>query len=216
MSVLVVLSTPNSPKAPDSTPRRIVSILPSVSIEVIHFAHGGETATPYVWVKGVSASEFERAIRADPRIADLTRLDAEEDGTLFKVRWHVDSPLIHCVAAADGMVMQAEGIDEEWTLKIWFEDADNASQFQRCCSAQGIPLEIHRLTSFAGVLAGQQEVVSERQREALVLAHERGYFDEPRQSTQDEIATQLDISTAAFGRRLRRGFRNLVEQTVIE
>ena len=56
--------------------------------------------------------------------------------------------------------------------------------------------------------------LSEKQRETLVTALEMGYFKIPRESTLDEIAKTLDISTNSTSERLRRAQTNLVSNTV--
>lgn len=52
------------------------------------------------------------------------------------------------------------------------------------------------------------------QREALVLAVERGYYDVPRRCTTAELAATLGISDQAVSERLRRGTATLVERTL--
>ena len=56
--------------------------------------------------------------------------------------------------------------------------------------------------------------VSEKQREALVLALEMGYFEIPREATLEAVAERLDISTKAASERLRRGQTNLLNDTL--
>lgn len=216
MAVLAVLSTPNTDGAPDSTPRRIVSKLPGVEIDVVHFERAGNSAIPYIWMRGASAKEFETVLREDPRISEVHRLERTGDGAFYKVVWDVDSPVIQCVAATNGVIMEAHGRAEQWHLKIWFEDGSDASKFQRCCSDQNVPLRVHRLTSLADARSEDGPAVSQRQYEAMVLAYRGGYFEEPRRVSQEDLAAELGISSSAFGRRLRRGFASLIEETLLE
>lgn len=210
MSVLVILSSSNN-ESPNSTPRRIFEELPGLTIEVVHFEQSGELAIPYLWVRDVETAAIEATFEGDPAIVSADRLDANEDGTFYKVLWEVDSPFIHCVVMNGGKVMEATGNRDEWTLTLWFESDTQVSNFQQCCHRDDIPIEIHRLTSVAGMLSSEGEVVlSEQQREALILAMESGYFDEPRNATQSDIGDELGISSSAVGRLLRRGTRNLV------
>jgi predicted DNA binding protein len=57
--------------------------------------------------------------------------------------------------------------------------------------------------------------LTETQREALVLAHERGYYDSPRETSLEEIADELGITQQSLSSRLRRGYRRLVGETLI-
>ncbi|WP_254864389.1 helix-turn-helix domain-containing protein [Halovivax gelatinilyticus] len=216
MTVLVVLSSQNNRSAPDSVPRRIVSELPSVTIDVVHIDQQGATAIPYFWVQGTRPAEFESVVDADESIEIVDRIERTENGTFYKAAWEVDSPIIHCVSESGGIVLEAAGDADEWRLKIWFEDRETASSFQECCRTLGVPLTIHRISSVAEYFAGTDLSLSNRQREALVLAYREGYFDEPRRVTQAQLGEQLGISSSAFGRRLRRGIETMIDETIVE
>lgn len=216
MAVVAVLASPNTDSAPDSAPRRLVSALPDVVIELLQFDREASAATLYFLMRGVARAEFEAAVAADPGFSAYQQLERTDDGAVYRVRWTVDSPVIRCLRAAEGIVLRARGTAEEWRLTTWFDSGSAASAFQACCRDRDIPLEVERLTSISDVLADSDPEISERQREALVLAYRAGYFDEPRQVTQAELADELDISSSALGRRLRRGFRNLIQGTLLD
>lgn len=216
MAVLAILSLPNSDETPDSTPRRIVSQLPSLTIEVVEFQQQGNTAIPYVWIRGTTPTEFESVLADDPQISEIQQLEQTDDGALYKTKWEVDDPLIHCIDSTNGVIVQARGTAVEWHFKIWFERHSDASGFQQCCKTQRIPLHVERLTSLADLLSEDRTRVSQQQHEALFLAHKEGYFDNPRQVSQAELGDELGISAPAVGTRLRRGVRNLIEETLYE
>ncbi|MEA5389123.1 helix-turn-helix domain-containing protein [Haloarculaceae archaeon H-GB11] len=56
--------------------------------------------------------------------------------------------------------------------------------------------------------------MTETQREALVLAYERGYFDSPRKVSLEEVAEELGITQQSLSSRLRRGHRRLIGATL--
>lgn len=215
MARLAVISTPNA-GAPDGTPRRIVADLPAVDIEVVQFKRNGPVAVPYFWMQGVPATEFESVLGNDRRITDLQRLERTDAGALYRAEWEVDAPIIHCVASTNGVVVRAHGTVEEWRLRIWFEDGTDTSTFQECCASRDVPLEVHRLKSLTDVLSDGHTNLSQAQHEVMVLAYREGYFEEPRRVSQRELADELDISSTAVGRRLRRGFNSLLEETIID
>lgn len=216
VAFLAELSTPNGGVAPDSTPRRIVSRLPSVEIEVVQFDHDGTTAVPYFRMRGESAAEFRATLEADSRLSGVRELERTDEGAFYRAEWEVDSPLVECIARSDGVIIEAEGDVDEWRLKIWFEGGTSPSTFQQCCADRDVPIEVDRVTSLAEVLSDDDASASGPQREAMVLAYREGYFEEPRQVSQAEIADELGISSSAAGRRLRRGFENLVGETLID
>lgn len=56
------------------------------------------------------------------------------------------------------------------------------------------------------------DTLSERQREVLQIAYERGYYEEPRQVTHADIAADLNCSKGNVGEILRRIENNLVDR----
>lgn len=215
MTVLAVVSTPNSTPAPDSAPRRIVANLPSVELNVVQFERRGAEAIAYLWMSRAAEEAFESVLVDDPKVSYHNRVEQTDSGTLYKVAWEVDSPLIHCVAKTNGVVMRARGTPEEWQLNIWFENGADASAFHQCCTAGDIPISIDRLTSLGDFVSDGAKILSKSQRETLSLAYREGYFDEPRGVTQQELADQLGVSSSAVGGRLRRGTANLIKEILV-
>lgn len=58
-------------------------------------------------------------------------------------------------------------------------------------------------------LATQYDL-TDKQREALRVAYENGYFESPRAATAEELASELGIAASSFLSRLRRAQRQLV------
>jgi predicted DNA binding protein len=57
--------------------------------------------------------------------------------------------------------------------------------------------------------------LSQEQREALVLALRRGYFETPSEVGLDELAEELDITRQALSNRIRRGNRNVLRKVLL-
>lgn len=53
------------------------------------------------------------------------------------------------------------------------------------------------------------------QREVLVAAMERGYFEVPRRASLVDLGESLDISDSAASQRLRRGLSELISSTLL-
>ncbi|MFT4922698.1 MAG: RNA polymerase sigma factor (sigma-70 family) [Haloarculaceae archaeon] len=71
---------------------------------------------------------------------------------------------------------------------------------------------IERVGQYTPSNANYFDRLSERQREVLRLAYEQGYYDEPRGTTHEEIASHLDCSPANVGEILRRIENKLVTE----
>jgi len=56
--------------------------------------------------------------------------------------------------------------------------------------------------------------LTDKQRQAIELAAERGYYEVPAEATIEDLAAELDLSPSAFGKRLKRAERTVVLQAV--
>jgi hypothetical protein len=99
-----------------------------------------------------------------------------------------------------------------WLQRGWFADRETLAQFRDFWMAAG-GFRLQRLTPDAGDAPGDGGL-TDRQREALVTAHDLGYFDIPRTASLDAVADELGIGASALSERLRRAQAHLVETTV--
>ena len=56
--------------------------------------------------------------------------------------------------------------------------------------------------------------LTDKQRQAVELAAERGYYEVPAEAAIEDLAAELDLSPSAFGKRLKRAERTVVLQAV--
>lgn len=215
MAVLASVTTPNTDGAPDSAPRRVVAALPAAEIDVSRFERNGTVAVPYFWVRGSTEAPIESVLARDPQLTNVERIEDADGGSLFKAEWAVDSPLLDCVAGADGKVIQALGTATAWRLRVWFEERADAAAFRSCCAAGDIPLRIDRLKPLGDLASDAGVPLTDSQHQTISLAYRAGYFDEPRGVSQEELAAQLGISSSAVGGRLRRGIASIIEEVVM-
>jgi predicted DNA binding protein len=57
-----------------------------------------------------------------------------------------------------------------------------------------------------------ETALTERQREALELAHEAGYYEWPREMTCQKLAEELDVATPTYTEHVRAAERKLIQQ----
>jgi DNA-directed RNA polymerase specialized sigma24 family protein len=164
----------------------------------------------------VPKSEFQQTLDSDPQLSEPILLEATEDGALYKVVWDVDSPVVYCIQGASGTIIEAKGNQQEWQLKLWFENSDEASAFHQCCSDQEIPLQVNSYVPVDGLLMGDTHELTEKQTETLPFAYRYVYLEKPREISQEEIAEELGISSPAVSNMLRRGFRNLIKSRLAD
>lgn len=104
---------------------------------------------------------------------------------------------------------------EGWVQQRWF--ADRAAFLEYCAfwRENGEAFSVHRLTETT-LDDDPDPGMTDRQREALLAAHEMGYFEIPRAATLTEVATALGISASSLSERLRRAQTRLIECSVCD
>ncbi|WP_440006050.1 helix-turn-helix domain-containing protein [Halomicrococcus sp. SG-WS-1] len=169
---------------------------------------------PFFWVISDDPSafeEFERHVSETEEVNDLVALDRLDDRVLYRAKWGkaVES-LVQGIAESGATILEARGNDE-WYFRLRFADHGDLSVFDTYCDEHGLDYRLDRVSTESATHDESYEFdLTDEQREALVMAVERGYFDVPREVTLDELADELDITQQAMSERLRRG-----EQTVM-
>lgn len=165
----------------------------------------------------VSALEEDRTVRAISRVSMSDR--AGILGVEFTERANLLDPI---VTDHDGFVLHArrartEGARTGWRERWLLPETETLYSIWDRARREGFTLEILRFESFDGRPSEQTTVrsLTDEQRTALALAHERGYFSEPRETRLDELAAELDRSPSAVAGRLKRGMRILIEESLV-
>lgn len=91
-------------------------------------------------------------------------------------------------------LLSATGSSSRWRFRCRAADRDRIVAFQTYCRDHDIAITLHRLFTTAEFPEERPRVVTSKQREALVLALEEGYFDEPRRVSLSELGAMLGIS----------------------
>lgn len=192
---------------------QVLSPAGDLEIRLTRFVSVGNAVIPYVWVEDHSLDEFEAAIAADDRVEEFEAVGTMGDRHLYRAEWADDiDGFVQALKDHEVVLSGAVGCDGRWSFTFVAPDRERFSTFYDACRAEDIPLDIRRLTD--------QETydprygLTEKQREALVLAHERGYFEVPKGATLQELSEELDISYQAVARRLDRGLQSLLEHTL--
>jgi len=188
--------------------------LPEVSVELERLIPYGELVIPYFWVRGAPAADVEAAFDAHRGIASVDLIDDVDDECLMRAEWNEDYyGLLSALANANIVVLSGVGTKDGWQFEVRGEDREAIGEFRRDCQDHDIPIGITAVHSLLPV-QGEGYDLTETQREALVLAYERGYFDSPREASLEEIASELGISQQSLSSRIRRGHRRLIEKTI--
>jgi hypothetical protein len=119
---------------------------------------------------------------------------------------------LRALATVEAIVERIRVTSTGWIQSGWFADRAAFDQFRSFWQAEG-GFALRRLTR-DGESEAPGDGLTDRQREALRVAYERGYFDIPRGTSLEAVADELDITPSSLSERLRRAQTHLVETTV--
>ncbi|MFC7070804.1 helix-turn-helix domain-containing protein [Halobaculum lipolyticum] len=164
----------------------------------------------FFWADGERFDAFEAGLDDAPQIADWERIEALDGRRLYRVDVDGDESVViyptdlAVGASRLGFSATADGLG----VRTRFPDREAMERYFRRCREQGIEVSLERLCG--GDRDDDFVAVSEKQREALRVAAESGYFAVPRETDLGALAEELDISTQSASERLRRGTAALV------
>jgi DNA-binding CsgD family transcriptional regulator len=130
--------------------------------------------------------------------SDLIRNLIELHGTYAT---HLDFPLEFADPATSSLRVSVIGSREQLQAQI-------------AATREEIDVTIERIGDYDPGTDRRFAGLTERQREVLLVAVEKGYYESPREATYDDIAADLDCSASAVGKHLRRIESELVDATV--
>ncbi|WP_411966051.1 helix-turn-helix domain-containing protein [Haloferax sp. YSMS24] len=189
---------------------------PSMRHELERVVPTGNMILPFVWVTGEDHDTFEETVRRSPRVRELLRLDSIDDSVLYRIDWSTEpSNLIECISTSDATVLDARS-DGDWVFRLRFPDHDALSEFHDAVVEREIPIHVERTFTLTDEERdGYRFDLTTEQREALVLALQRGYFETPSRVGLDELADELDISRQALSHRIRLGNEKVLRSTLL-
>ena len=190
--------------------------LPEASVELERLVPANRVVFPYFWVWDGDPTEIESAAWDHPDLECVRLVDELDGGGLFRAHWNEnDDGIVAAVNQTDLSILSANGTSDGWSFEVRAETNDSLAAFQDFCTENDVSLSLSRISSVTERHVGGRYNLTPQQREALTLAYEEGYYDHPREATLEEIATQVGITRPSLSSRLRRGSRNLIENTVI-
>lgn len=192
----------------------VFETLPDVTVELERLLPNETVIIPYFWVRGARAEDIENVFQAHAGLVGLDLIDRVDDEYLMRAEWDSEyAGILSALARANVAVLSGVGTRDGWVFEVRGETREAVSQFRTNCQENDIPTDI---TAVHALLPVRDEGydLTEAQREALVLAYEKGYFNSPQETSLDAVADELGITQQALSSRLRRGHRRLISKTV--
>ncbi|WP_331233793.1 helix-turn-helix domain-containing protein [Natronorarus salvus] len=178
-------------------------------------AHDRDRLMPFVWISADDLDAIERALAEDRTIADHEVIADLEDERLYRMEWIEDVlVIVHILTEEEGTVLTASGRDDRWHFRVLFPDHSALSATHDFARDAGLAFDVTKVYKLDDDREGRFGL-SEEQYSALVEATERGYFDVPRSTSLEELASEMGISHQSLSERLRRAQRSLNENTIL-
>ena len=194
---------------------RIFEDLPGATIELERIVPTTDRALPYFWVWGVEPGRVAAALESDPALASVTLVDEVDGSGLFRTTWNGDvDGLISVILGTDVTLLSATATSDNWLFEFRADDVEGIAEFQSACRDDDIAATLTRVYALSEMRSGSEYELTSDQHEALLLAFERGYYDDDRSVSLEELGEELEISRPAVSARLRRGYRNLLRSTL--
>jgi predicted DNA binding protein len=161
--------------------------------------------------------QFEDGLQNDHTVGEFERVIETSDGNAIYSFEYTDEAKVFSpvVSTANGVVLDMENDENAWIFTVWMPERANLADLWDSARRHDIDIELLRVNEYAS-LGTTDAGLTDSQREALLVAFEAGYFEEPRNATLGEVAAELDISQPAAGGLLRRGIERLIVSSLME
>ncbi len=181
---------------------------------------GNDTVMPLLWARArdggdLDEDELTAALVEDSTTDEVVLLGDFDDEWLYRMQWtgHVEL-LVHMITQSRATVLRASTTDSQWELRVLFPNRDDVSSTFEFCDAHGLTFDVQSVHEMDVTPSGRYGL-TDAQYEALVTAHESGYFSVPRETSLDDLADDLGVSHQALSERIRRGTDMLIGETLL-
>jgi hypothetical protein len=160
---------------------------------------------------------FEEGLREDRTVGAFERVIETRDGeAIYSFEYTDEAKLLSpVVSAANGVILDMKNDGPAWVLSIWIPERTDLVHLWDYARGNDIEIDLRRVNEYDS-LGNTDGGLTDSQREALLVAFETGYFEEPRDATLGELADELGISEPAASGLLRRGVKRLVISSLVD
>ena len=190
------------------------------SSKVRSVSEAGTDPTSGKFFYHIESSDFQRfedGLRNDRTIGGFERVIETRDGeAIYSFEYTDEAKILSpVISAANGVILDMENDGSAWILTVWMPDRTDLGHLWDYAQENGIDIDLLRVNEYAS-LGKTDAGLTDSQRDALLVALEAGYFEEPRNASLGEVAADLDISQPAASGLLRRGIKRLVISSLLD
>ena len=189
--------------------------LSSATIELDRVVPTTTAAIPYFWIYTDDTTKLNTNLTNDIGVDQITVIDQVETAMLVRINWNLDhESILTAIINTDISLLSGKGHDGQWLFEVRAQDRSELSEFQTYCRTHDLPIQVTQLNSVSPLKNSQEFNLTANQRTVLEVAYTRGYFDSPREVTQQDLGDDLGITRQAVSALLQRATRQLITSTV--
>ena len=168
-------------------------------------------------IESADFDRFEEGLRKDRTVGAFERvIETRDEEAIYSFEYTDEAKLLSpVVSAANGVILDMKNDGRAWILTIWTPERTDLVHLWEYAQQHNIDIDLLRVNEYDS-LGNTDAGLTDSQREALLVAFETGYFEEPRDATLGELADELDISEPAASGLLRRGIKRLVISSLVD
>lgn len=187
---------------------------PDVEVEAERIAgHSTVWTMPCLWISSDDLGAVDEALAADPSVESVVDSDEFDAASYYHLEWADDvEERVNAYIDREGSILDAKATADGWRMRFRFVSREQFDAFRETAADRGHSFELLELTE-PDAPSGEPNPggLTPDQREALLAAHDRGYYEVPREVTTRELAAELDTSHQSLSELLRRGTASLID-----
>lgn len=193
--------------------------LPELTVHVVNETSTapGQNADVFRF-EGADPDGVRAALADDHTVRSAEEVRAVEDRCLFRIEFAEETELLATeVTANGGFVLDArssrpQSTGRGWRERWFFPDDEGIQAVWQHARDAGFEFEVVDLSQRlqSDITSVDRDPLTPEQHTTLVTAYERGYFEEPRETSLERLAETLDVSPSAVNGRIKRGLKALI------
>lgn len=169
------------------------------------------------WVEAEDFDAVEAAFDEDHTVTDYTFVSETSNRRTYRLAYSerailVSSPIVEM----DGLMLDSRSHRSGWLLTLQLPDNSTLDSLHKRANEEGIQVDVTEIHQTVPDDGKPELPLTEAQIEALVSAYEHGYYDEPRETSLEELGSIMGISRTAVSGRLKRASSRLIEARLDE
>ncbi|OVE84051.1 helix-turn-helix domain-containing protein [Natronolimnobius baerhuensis] len=172
------------------------------------------TQMQFVSVFGDETDALEEVLADDATISAATKVATFGQRSIYRLTIDTHLEIVPGQCSECGIfVFTATSTNAAWSVRLYLPDRESLAAIRHWYRDHGVSFRVTKLCESGATDEGTY-FLTDNQREILLLAYEAGYFDVPRDITQDDLAERLDVTDSAVSQQLRRAISMLIAATL--